>query len=146
MVARLEVELGPLADLADDDRVLLGHPFRRVGVGEVGERQRQLAELGVDLLQLLFAGLDPLLQARDGRHQLLGLGLFAGLFAFADLLGERLALGLGVLDLGQQLAPAGVEGEQLVDLLGRAAPRQRRFEPLGLGADRFQVQHGEAPR
>ena len=38
VVARLEVELGALADLAQDDRVLLGHPVRRVGVGQVGQR------------------------------------------------------------------------------------------------------------
>ena len=54
------------------------------------------------------------------------LGLLARLFRLADLLGERLALGLGALDLGQQLAAAGVEGQQLVDLLGGAAARQRR--------------------
>src|SRR3954447_76577 len=52
VVARLEVELGPLADLADDDRILLGHPFRRIGVGEVGQRQGQFPQLGLDRLQL----------------------------------------------------------------------------------------------
>ena len=73
-------------------------------------------------------------------HQLLG--VLARLLGLADLLGERLALGLGALDLGQQLAAAGVEGQQLVDLLGGAAARQRRLDPLGVGADQLQVEHG----
>ena len=64
-----------------------------------------------------------------------------GLLGLADLLGEGLALGLGALDLGQQLAAAGVEGEQLVDLLGGAAAGQRRLDPLGVGADQLQVEH-----
>ena len=64
------------------------------------------------------------------------------LFALADLLRERLALRLGVLDLGQQLAAAGVQRQQLVDPLGRAAPRQRRLDPLGIGADRFRSSMG----
>jgi hypothetical protein len=143
MVARLEVEGGWFADLADDDRVLLGHPFGSVRIGDVGQLQRQLAEPFLDPLQLLFRRLDPLLQALDGRHQLLGLGVFPRSFALADLPGKRLALGLRVLDLGQQLPPARVESQQLVDLLGGAAARQRGFDPLGIGADRLQVQHGK---
>ena len=63
------------------------------------------------------------------------------LLGLADLLGERLALRLRVLDPGQQLAAAGVEGEQLVDLAGGAAPRQRGLDPLRLGADQLQVEH-----
>ena len=67
------------------------------------------------------------------------------LLGLADLLGEGLALGLGVLDLGQQLAAAGVEGEQLVDLLGGAAAGQRGLDPLGVGADQLQVKHVGTP-
>ena len=80
-----------------------------------------------------------LLQPLHGRHQLLGVP--AGLLGLADLLGEGLALGLGALDLGQQLATAGVEAEQLVDLVGGAAAGQRRLDPLGIGADQLQVEH-----
>ncbi len=69
------------------------------------------------------------------------LGALARLLGFADLLGKRLALRLGALDLGQQLAAAGVEGEQLVDLRGGATARERRFDPLGVGADQLQVKH-----
>jgi hypothetical protein len=49
----------------------------------------------------------PLLQPSHLLHQLDR--LLAPLLGLADLLGERLALGLGALDLGQQLAAAGVE-------------------------------------
>ena len=72
-------------------------------------------------------------------------GILAALLGLADLLGERLALGLGALDLGQQLAAAGVEAEQLVDLLGGAAAGQRRLDPLGIGADQLQVEHRSRP-
>ena len=139
VVAGLEVELGPLADLADDDRVLLGHPVGGVGVGQVGERDGDPVEVGFDPLQLGLAGLDLLLQPLDPLHQVPGVA--ARLLGLADLLGERLALGLGVLDLGQQLAAAGVERQQLVDLLGRAAAGKRRLDPLGVGADQLQVEH-----
>ena len=140
MVAGLEVELGPLAHLAQDDRVLLGHPVGGVGVGQVGEGGGEPVEVGLDLLQLGLAGLDPLLQPLD--LAISSSASLARLLGLADLLGEGLALGLGVLDLGQQLAAAGVEGEQLVDLLGGAAARQRRLDPLGVGADQLQVKHG----
>ena len=106
-----------------DDRVLLGHPVGGVGVGQVGERGDEPVELGLDLLQLLLAGLDPLLQALHRRHQLLGVARRACL-ASPICLESGLALGLGALDLGQQLAAAGVEGEQLVDLR-----RRRRGAP-----------------
>ena len=75
------------------------------------------------------------------RLHLLG-RVLAPLLRLADLLGERLALGLRALDPRQQLAAAGVEGEQLVDLLGGAAARERRLDPLGVGADQLQVEHG----
>jgi hypothetical protein len=35
VVARLELEPRALANLAQHDRVLLGQPFRRIGVGQV---------------------------------------------------------------------------------------------------------------
>ena len=139
VVAGLEVELRPLADLAHDDRVLLGHPVGGVGVGQVGEGDGDPVEIGLDLLQLGLAGLDLLLQPLHPLHQVPGVA--ARLLGLADLLGEGLALGLGVLDLGQQLAAAGVERQQLVDLLGGAAAGQRRLDPLGVGADQLQVEH-----
>ena len=140
VVAGLEVELGALADLAEHDRVLLGHPFRRIGVGQVRQCDGDPAELRLDLLQLLLAGLDPLLQPLHGRHQLRRVP--PGLLLLADLLRERLALGLGGLDLGQELAAADVEPEQLVDLRGGATPGQGRLDPLGVGANQLQVEHG----
>ena len=123
VVARLEVELGPLADLAQHHRVLLAHPVRRVGVGQVRQRQRRAGRARprpppAPPCRTRSSPSGPATAAISL------LGVAARLLGLADLLGERLALGLGVLDLGQQLAPAGVEREQLVDLARprRAAP------------------------
>jgi len=71
----------------------------------------------------------------------LRLGVAALAFDLADPLGGGVALGLGVLDLRQQLAPARVEGQQLVDLAARAAARQSCLDPLGVGAEQLQVKH-----
>ena len=117
-------KLGRSPDLAQDDRVLLGHPVGGVGVGQVGQRGGDPLELGLDLLQLGLARLDPSPSA-PARPPISSVGVLAALLRLADLLGERLALGLGALDLGQQLAAAGVEREQLVDVLGGAAARER---------------------
>ena len=68
VVARLEVEARDLADLADHDRVLLGHPVGGVGVGHVRDRQGQVAERDLERLQLLFAGVDRLRAARRPRR------------------------------------------------------------------------------
>ena len=62
-------------------------------------------------------------------------------FASPTCLESVLRSRLGALDLGQQLAAAGVEGEQLVDVVGGAAARQRLLDPLGVGADQLQVKH-----
>src|SRR6185436_13018887 len=95
VIARLEVEARPLPLLAQDDGVLLGHPVGDVGIGKVGKGAGEAVELGLDLLQLGFARLDPLLQALYGPHLLRG--VLAALLRLADLLGERLALGLSTL-------------------------------------------------
>jgi hypothetical protein len=139
VVAGLEVELGPLALLAQDDRVLLGHPFGGVRVRQVGQGRGDPLQVGVDLLELGLARLDRLLQLGHRGHLLTR--LLPTLLGLADLLGDRLALGLCPLDPGQQLAAAGVEGEQLVDLRGSAAACQRRLDPLRVGADQLQVEH-----
>jgi hypothetical protein len=140
VVARLEVEVASLSLLAQYHRVLLGHPFGRVGIGQVGQGRGNALQIGVDLLELSLAGLDRLLQLGDGGHLLLR--PLPALLGLADLLGDRLALGLGALDLRQQLAATGVEREQLVDLLGGATARKRRLDPLRVGADQLKVKHG----
>jgi hypothetical protein len=57
VVARLEVEPGRVPDLAEDDRVLLGRPVGRGGIGEVRQaagdrvpRRLHLRQLGLELL------------------------------------------------------------------------------------------------
>ena len=141
VIAWLEVEAGHLAYFLDDHRVLVGDPVGGVVVGDVRQQQGQFAERPLERLQLLFARVDALAQ---GRHRGdLRLGIAALAFDLADPLRGGVALRLRVLDFRQQLASAGVEGEQLVDLATSAAARQSRLDPLGFGAEQLQVEHGE---
>ena len=117
-------KLGPLAHLAHDDGVLLGHPVGRVGVGQVRERGGDPLDLGVDLVQLGFPGLDLLLQAPDRRDQL-GSASSPRCFSSPICLESVLRSAWAPSISRQQLAPARVEGEQLVDVVGGAAARQR---------------------
>src|SRR3954447_23006933 len=62
MVHGLEAELGPRAHLAERDVVVLGLAVRRLGLGDVGQRDEQLPAAFVELveqrLELLELGLD----------------------------------------------------------------------------------------
>ena len=99
----------------------------------------QLAELGLELLQLG-------LQLAGALAQLLHLGVvgLAGSRRLLDLLGELVLLGADLVDPGVQLAAALVERQQLVELLGGAAPRQRGAGRLGVATDLLQVERGSA--
>ena len=143
VVAGLEVELGALADLADDDRVLLGHPFRRVGSGRLRQRRGNPVRSALTFSSSALADLDRLLQGLPTRaiHRSARRPRPA-VWRRRSASRAVVALGLGAPRIGQQLAPAGVEGEQLVDLHGGAAARQSRLDPLGVGADQLQVEHG----
>ena len=141
MVADLEVELGPLADLAERDRVLLGLAVRRVGVGEVGKRREQLLarrldlrELGLELLQLALtsrisaisgsASRPPAWPRRSRRR--------------------RDSAAPAAPPPREELAAALVEAEELVELVGGARAAQRRARRLGVVADAPQVEHAPA--
>ena len=63
------------------------------------------------------------------------LGLFAGLLCRSDLLRGLLAVGTGSLYLRKQGPAPFVQGQQLVDRVGRPPPGQRTPDPLGIGAD-----------
>ena len=124
VVAGLEVEARRLADLAQRDRVLLA-TVGGLGIGQVGERRGERVAALLDLGEL---GLQPLelrrhapssARSRSPRPR-------PRACAAAISLGGLVLLRAPALDLGQQLAPAGVEREQLVERLGGAAARQRR--------------------
>ena len=70
--------------------------------------------------------------------------VLAGALARRDLVGGLVLGRAAALDLGQQLAPSGVELEQLVELRGRAAALERRAGRARVLADRAQVEHGAA--
>ena len=121
--------LGQLAHLASTTASSSAIPSGASGSGRLG-RPAASVEVGLDPLELGLALLDPPLQPGDRRHQLGR--VLAALLGLADLLGDRLALGLGALDPRQQLAATGVEVEQLVDLRGGAAAGERLLDPLGV--------------
>ena len=127
VVAGLEVELAAVADLAHLDGVLLGSPSGASGSGRFGSASGELAELGLDRAQLVLAGLDRAPSAPAPRHQPPRRRSPAR-FASAICLERVLRSPWAALDLGQQLRAAGVELQQLVDLVGGAAPRQRGLD------------------
>jgi hypothetical protein len=137
VVARLEVELRGVSDDAHHDGVLLGRAVRRVGIRKVRELGQQLVDLALDLRQLLLEALDLLRQrVRLGDRCV---GVLAGAFGLRDLLGDLLLRGAAVLDLRQQAPAPAVELQQRVDLVRRAAARERCLDPLRIAADQFEV-------
>ena len=89
---------------------------RDARVGEVRDGGKQGVAAGLDLGDHLVQLGDPV--ADGAGLRLLGLGLLGLLLAHqrADLLGDGVAPGLELLDLGQRGAAALVEGENLGDL------------------------------
>lgn len=147
MIERLEAELRPVADLAKRDAVLLGLAVRSLGRWQVGQRGEQLISLLAELrqlrLELLQLGLARArCLARFLESRVVGLARPSGLL---DLAGELVLVRPDLIDARVQLAPALVGGEELVELLGRTSPRQRRARRLGIVADLLEVERGSAP-
>ena len=138
VIADLEVEGRGLAHLAHGERVV-GTAVGRLRMREVGQGRGEGVAALLDRGQL---GLHPL---ELGRHPLDPLdhlaGVLAGPLARRDLVRGRVLGGPAALDLRQQLAPAGVEGEQLVEGLGGTAPLQRGPGGSRVLANRAQVEH-----
>ena len=138
MVANVEVELTRLADLAQGDGIVLPTLWR-LRIGKVGKRHGELVATPLDLAEL---GLHLLELSRDRLHLLDHRGgVAAGALGGGDLIGGLVLAGAASLDLGQQLAAAGVEGQQLVEGLGGAAARERGAGRARVLADRPQIQH-----
>ena len=130
-VPRREPELRLLAPGPDELRVLLVHAVRRGRVGQVRDpRQQVVAHLG-GLGQLVLRLIE----------------LIAQLPELLDLLRSGLALGRALLRGAQRLgalgqrSPAGVRGEQRIEVLGRAAPGQRGPEGVWILAGSLEVDH-----
>jgi hypothetical protein len=148
MVERLETELRRLPHLPERDVLLLGLAVGRLRLGDVRQRAEQLiarltqlGQLRLELLELrleLARRLPRLLELR-----LVGLARFGGLL---DLSRELVLLGADPVGPRDQLAAALIGGQQLVELLGRASPRQRRSDRLRIAADLLEVERGSAPR
>jgi hypothetical protein len=122
VVADVEAELGALADLAQDDRVVVRIAVGGLGVGRVGDADGEVIAVGDDRLELALELLDPSRDLAHPRDRLLGVGSLP--LRGPDRVGRLVALGPQALDLRQQLAPAGVEIEQPVQVLGGSDPLQ----------------------
>ncbi len=143
VVAWLEAEARALPHLPKDDGVLVGLAVRGVGAGEVGELGRELVAGRFDLVELRREGLDlgrDLLHLGDQ-----GVGVAARALRLGDLVRGRVLAGPKLLDTGKQLAAAGVEVEQAVEVVGRAAAGERLPGGPGVLADAAEVERGRFP-
>ena len=147
MIERLEVEVRPFAHLPESDVVLIGLAVGHLRLGQVGEGDEELFPSPVELAELRLELLELGLQRGRLLTQLRELGLvdLSGPGRLLDLRGELVLLGPDRVDPRVQLAPALVDVEELVDLLARAPPGQRRSDPLRVGADLLQVERGSLP-
>ena len=115
----------PLADLAQRDRVVLARPSGASGSGRFGSVARELVAPRLDLGELAprapSSRRRPRASRRSARSASSPARLAAAISSEAAVLPRA-----PLLDLGQQLAAARVELEQLVERLGGAAARERR--------------------
>ena len=120
MIARGETEFLRLAPAPDLGvvifRVACGHVIRK----EVGQAQLDVPQLGLDVLQRVFACLKSVPEILDSRQQRLDvLALRLGL---ADALGARVALALQLFRLHLQRFAAFLERKVRIGVERDAAP------------------------
>ena len=142
MIARLESQLGDLADLSHD--LVLG-PFGGARMRRVGQRRERL-------LALLLSDARALRQLLDLRTHLLQLLLvllhvLAALAGLRELLGLLALLRAQTLRRGGRRAPLLVLGEHLIELLAKrtVAAGERRADALGVLTDALDVKHRPPP-
>jgi hypothetical protein len=147
VVEWLEAELRFVTDLSERDVVLLGLAVRGLRFRDVRQEGEQLValltQLGQLRLELLKLGLEGA-RCVAGLLELRIVGV-AGAGGLLDLGRELVLLRADLVDARVQLAAAFVGGEKLVELLGRAASRQRRADGLGVAADLLEIERGSAP-
>ena len=139
VVAQLEGEARDLADLAQDLGVLVAVAVGRPGSGGLGIVSARACRSSSSSPSSASSCLirPPTSRIRGDR---IG-GVLACLLGGADRVGGLVALGAEALDLGQQLPPAQVELEQLVELLGRADAGKRRANRRRVLADGAEIKH-----
>ena len=139
MVADLEVELGPVADLAQRDGVVLP-AVGRLRVREVrqrrGERVAPLLDLGQLRLHPLELGRRP-----SCIRSISSLASLPSRFAAAISSDAWFCSARRPSTSGQQLAATRVERQQLVEGLAGAPALERRPGRARVVADRSQVEH-----
>jgi hypothetical protein len=148
VIERVEVELRHLPHLPEGDVVLVGLAVRRLRLGDVRKGGEQLVPLLAQLPQLWLELLELRLELAGGVAKLLELRIVgvAALRGLLDLAGELVLLGANLVDPRVQLSAPLVGAEQLVELVGRAAPRQGLARRPGVAADLLEVERGSAPR
>ena len=135
---RLEVELRRLPPLADLRvlRVVLAdwHVFAR----HVRDVEHDVAELGLDVLELLVELRDL---GADGAHlEDLRLGIFLVLLHDTDLLRDRVALALERLRLLQEIAALLVETFKIIEVQRVAAVLEHLTDFVEMFAHKFDIQ------
>jgi hypothetical protein len=147
VVEWLEVEVGALPDLSQGDVVLVCLAVGRLGLGEVGEQGEQLVPPLVELAELRLEPLELGLERARGLPGLLEARIvgLAGPRRLLDLPRELVLLGPDDVDPRVELAAALVDLDQLIELLRRPSPGQRRADGLRIGADLLEVERGPAP-
>ena len=139
MVAHLEVERRPVADLADRaPRRPRPRRARRdaARLGRVAASSSRRSSTSASSPSSGLISSAQLAHLGDPR-----LGVLARALRGGDLVRDGVAASPSLLDPRQQLAPASVQREQLVERVGRPAARQRGARLLGLRADALQVEH-----
>ena len=138
MRLRLEVELRRLTPLADLRvlRVVLAN--RHVLTRHVRDVEHDVAELGLDILELLVELRDL---GTDGAHlEDLRLGIFLVLLHDTDLLRDRVALALERLRLLQELAALLVETFKIIEVQRVAAILEHLTDLVEMFAHKFDIQ------
>jgi len=137
VVERLELEVWAVPDLPQGDVVLVGLALGRLGLGQVREQREQFVPPLVELAELRLELLELGLERARGFAGLLETGVvgLAGPRRLLDLRGELVLLGPDRVDPGVELAAALVDRDQLIELIRRPSPGQRRANGLRVDAD-----------
>ena len=135
-------KLGGSPTSRSDDRVLLGHPVGSVGVGQVRQRQRS-SSLRARLRPASSSALPASIASFSSATAAISrLGVAALALGLADLLGGVLRSAWASSTSGSSSRRRASRPSSSSTSLGGAAARQRRLDPLGVGADQLQVEHG----
>ncbi len=111
---------------------------------EVGQGRGELVALALDRRELGLHRLDLGREVPHPRDHLGGVAARA--LCGGDLVRGAVLLGAAALHLGQQLAAAGVELEQPIEVSGSTAARQRLAGGARVRSDRAQVEHRAGAR